>query len=68
VPDGAAVGSGIAMGLAWGTGSLLLPLSGLLGDQIGVRGGAVASVPLFLLATALALHPALRRPTQGRSV
>ncbi len=68
VPDGAAVGSGIAMGLAWGTGSLLLPLSGLLGDHIGVREGAVASVPLFLLATALALHPALRRRDVGHTV
>jgi FSR family fosmidomycin resistance protein-like MFS transporter len=67
VPDGAAVGSGIAMGLAWGTGSLLLPLSGALGDQIGVREGAVASVPLFLLATMLALHPALRRRAESRT-
>lgn len=53
VPDGAAVGSGIAMGLAWGAGSLLLPLSGMLGDLWGPRGGALASLPLYLLAVAL---------------
>lgn len=63
VPDGAAVGSGIAMGLAWGVGSLLLPLSGVLGDHWGPRGGALASLPLYLVATvlALALAAVLRR-------
>ena len=67
VPEGAAVGSGIAMGLAWGVGSLLLPVSGLMGDVLGVRGGALASLPLYLAAIAMALHPVLRRGARRRA-
>ncbi len=67
VPDGAAVGSGIAMGLAWGVGSLLLPVSGMLGDLWGPRGGALASLPLYGLAMALTvvLGGVLRRREVG---
>lgn len=64
-PGRAALNSGIVMGLAWATGSLGVLGTGLLGDAIGPRGAALASTPVVLLATALALHPALashRRP------
>jgi FSR family fosmidomycin resistance protein-like MFS transporter len=61
VPEGAATGSSVAMGLAWATGSLMLPLAGALGDAIGPRPAALAVLPTLLIATALALHPALRR-------
>ncbi len=61
VPAGRGVSSGIVMGLAWGTGALFLPLIGLVGDAVGPRMAALFAVPLFLLATALALHPTLRR-------
>jgi FSR family fosmidomycin resistance protein-like MFS transporter len=60
MPAGAAVSSGIAMGLAWAVGSMGVLLTGVLGDTIGARSAALASMPVLLLATLLALHPALR--------
>jgi len=60
LPDGAAVGSGIVMGLAWGVGSLGVLVTGGLGDWIGPRGAAMVSMPVLLLGTVLALHPSLR--------
>jgi FSR family fosmidomycin resistance protein-like MFS transporter len=60
MPSGAAVGSGIAMGLAWAVGSTGVLLTGVLGDAIGARSAALASAPVILVATLLALHPALR--------
>jgi FSR family fosmidomycin resistance protein-like MFS transporter len=61
VPRGAAVGSGVAMGLAWGVGSLLLPVAGALADAVGPREAAMISVCSFGLAFALASSRALRR-------
>lgn len=61
MPAGAAVGSGIAMGLAWAVGSAGVLLTGVLGDAIGARSAALASVPVLLVGTMLAVHPALRR-------
>jgi FSR family fosmidomycin resistance protein-like MFS transporter len=61
VPRAAAVGSGIAMGLAWAAGSALLPMAGMLGDAIGPRGAALISVCSFAFAFALASRPGLRR-------
>jgi FSR family fosmidomycin resistance protein-like MFS transporter len=61
MPAGAAVGSGIAMGLAWAVGSAGVLLTGVLGDAIGARSAALASTPVILVATLLAMHPALRR-------
>lgn len=61
VPQAAAVGSGIAMGLAWAAGSALLPVAGLLGDAIGPRSAALISVCAFGFAFLLASRPALRR-------
>jgi FSR family fosmidomycin resistance protein-like MFS transporter len=60
LPDSAAVGSGIVMGLAWGVGSLGVLVTGALGDWIGPREAAMVSMPALLLGTALALHPRLR--------
>jgi FSR family fosmidomycin resistance protein-like MFS transporter len=60
LPDSAAVGSGIVMGLAWGVGSLGVLVTGALGDWIGPRGAAMVSMPALLIGTALALHPKLR--------
>lgn len=61
VPRGAAVGSGIAMGLAWATGSLLLPLAGMLADAVGPREAGLVAVSAFGVAFLLASRPALRR-------
>ncbi|MFH1765455.1 MAG: MFS transporter [Gemmatimonadota bacterium] len=60
LPDSAAVGSGIVMGLAWGVGSLGVLVTGALADWIGPREAAMVSMPALLLGTALALHPRLR--------
>jgi MFS transporter, DHA1 family, multidrug resistance protein len=54
VPAGAAVGSGIVMGLAWATGSLGVLVTGALGDVLGAQTAALASVPVGLLAALLA--------------
>ncbi len=61
LPTGASVGSGIVMGLAWGTGALGVGLVGVLGDFVGAQSAALTAMPMFLLGAALALHPALRR-------
>ena len=61
LPAGAAVSSGIVMGLAWAAGSLGVVLTGMLGDAIGPRTAAFVSMPAILIGTLLALHPALRR-------
>ena len=60
LPTGASVGSGIVMGLAWGTGSLGVGLVGILGDVVGAQSAALAAMPFFLVGAVLALHPALR--------
>ncbi len=61
LPTGASVGSGIVMGLAWGTGTLGVGPVGVLGDLVGAQSAALAAMPMFLLGAGLALHPALRR-------
>jgi FSR family fosmidomycin resistance protein-like MFS transporter len=69
LPAGAAVSSGIVMGLAWAVGSVGVLLTGALGDWIGPREAAMVSMPALLGGTLLALHPALREGTArtGRS-
>jgi FSR family fosmidomycin resistance protein-like MFS transporter len=63
-PGGAAVGAGIAMGLAWATGSIGVLGVGVLGDAWGAQTAALAAMPVMLLGTAFALHPSLpRRPS-----
>jgi FSR family fosmidomycin resistance protein-like MFS transporter len=60
LPEGAAVSSGIVMGLGWAIGSLGVLVTGAMGDWIGPREAALVSMPAILVGTLLALHPALR--------
>jgi len=60
VPEGAALSSGIVMGLAWAVGSLAVLGTGILGDWIGPREAAMVSMPVLLIGTFLALQPRLR--------
>ncbi len=66
VPNSAAVGSGVVMGLAWAGGSVGVLGTGVLGDLIGARAAALVSIPALFLGTALAFHPALRAYRQAR--
>ena len=60
MPEGTAVSSGIVMGLAWVPGSLGVLASGALADQIGSVAAAAWSMPILLVGSVLALHPALK--------
>lgn len=59
VPGRTSASSGIVMGLAWAAGSLGVVATGALGDWIGPRMAALASMPTLVLGVVLALHPAL---------
>lgn len=61
IPDGAAATSGIVMGLAWALGSVGVLGTGLLADAVGPATASALSVPMLLVGTLLALHPALAR-------
>ena len=61
LPTGTAIGSAIVMGLAWATGSVGVLATGILADVVGPRTATLASMPIVLLAVALASRPALRR-------
>jgi FSR family fosmidomycin resistance protein-like MFS transporter len=60
LPHGAAVSSGIAMGLAWAAGSVGVLGTGALADLVGPQPATVATMPVLFLAMLLALHPSLR--------
>ncbi len=60
IPDGAAVGSGVVMGLAWAAGSVGVLATGVLADSAGPVFAAAVSMPLILFGALLAAHPALR--------
>jgi FSR family fosmidomycin resistance protein-like MFS transporter len=60
MPDSKAVGSGIVMGLAWATGSVMVIGFGFLANSTGPRTAAILSLPLLAIGTVLAFHPALR--------
>ena len=60
LPGGAAVSSGIVMGLAWATGSLGVLGVGVLADALGAAPATLFVMPIIVLAVALALHPSLR--------
>jgi FSR family fosmidomycin resistance protein-like MFS transporter len=60
LPESAAVGTGIVMGLAWAVGSFGVLVTGALGDWIGPREAAMVSMPALLLGTVLASQRALR--------
>lgn len=66
VPEGAALSSGIVMGLAWAVGSLGVLGTGALGDWIGPREAAMVSMPALLVGTVLALQPRLRETGRRR--
>lgn len=61
VPAGAALTSGVVMGLAWAVGSVGVLGTGALGDIVGARDAALASIPLMLVAAALGASGRLRR-------
>jgi len=62
VPRGAAVGSGVVMGLAWATGSFGVLLTGVIADRVGPQAAAMATMPVILVAMALAAHRGLAAP------
>ena len=64
VPSGAAVTSGIVMGLAWATGSLGVLVTGTLADVIGPQQATLLSMPVIVVAIVLALHPALKQSAE----
>lgn len=65
-PKGKSMVSSLMMGLAFGTGGMLAPVTGKLGDLFGVRPvlGLVAMVPLLTIA----LVPMLPERHRGRSL
>ena len=66
VPEGAALMSGVVMGLAWAAGSVLVLGTGAVGDAFGPRTAALASTPVMLIAAALAAQPGLARHGRPR--
>jgi FSR family fosmidomycin resistance protein-like MFS transporter len=60
LPEGAAVSSGIVMGLAWAAGSVGVLGIGVVADVIGPRSAALWAMPALLAAAGLALVPALK--------
>lgn len=60
LPEGAAVSSGIVMGLAWGLGSIGVLFVGIVADHVGAQVAATWSMPALGLAALLTLHPAIR--------
>lgn len=60
MPGSKAVSSGIVMGLAWATGSVVVIGFGFVADAIGPRSAAIVSLPLLAIGTSLAFHPALQ--------
>jgi len=60
VPSGAAVSSGIVMGLAWAAGSVGVLATGAAADAVGPLLATLATMPVILFAVLLASHPALR--------
>ncbi len=64
-PRGAAVSSGVVMGLAWAAGSLGVLGTGVLADVIGPQPATLLSMPFLLVAVGLASHPALKGVPPG---
>jgi FSR family fosmidomycin resistance protein-like MFS transporter len=59
VPESAAMGSAIVMGLAWAAGSVGLLGTGIMGDMWGPRLAGLVSVPILFIGTFLCFHPKL---------
>lgn len=68
MPSGAAVSSGIVMGLAWATGSVGVLGTGALADAVGPLQATLVSMPVMAAAAVLALHPATRRHRRAPAV
>ena len=66
LPDARSAAAGIAMGLAWATGSVGVLGAGALADAVGPRMAQLTTTPVLLIATALALAPPLARLEQNR--
>jgi FSR family fosmidomycin resistance protein-like MFS transporter len=56
MPSGAALSSGIVMGLAWATGSIAMLGVGVIADQVGPQNAALLAMPLMLLGAVLAAY------------
>ncbi len=67
MPGGTAASSAIVMGLAWVPGSLGVLGAGALADQMGPVAAAAWSMPILLVGTLLALHPALKAYSRAPS-
>jgi len=67
LPEGAAAGSGIVMGLAWAAGSVGVLGTGVLADAVGPQPAALASVPALLVAVFLAARGVLRGAGTART-
>ncbi|MGI9627877.1 MAG: MFS transporter [Longimicrobiales bacterium] len=65
LPEAASSAAGIAMGLAWATGSLGVLMVGALADATGPQFAQLAAMPTLFIGTALALGPALRSTGAG---
>lgn len=63
-PVGAATVSSLMMGFAWGMGSVMVPLVGVLGDQLGLPRALLAISFVPLLAALLAAQ----LPERARSL
>jgi FSR family fosmidomycin resistance protein-like MFS transporter len=64
-PVSAATVSSLMMGFAWGVGSLLAPVVGIVGDNLGLNVALSITSAVPLLAAAFALPLPRRVPTHG---
>ncbi len=67
-PVSAATVSSLMMGFAWGSGALLAPLVGMLGDTVGLSFALLATAAIPLLAAAVAMRLPARAPQTFRNV
>ena len=67
-PVGAATVSSLMMGFAWGMGSVMVPLVGVLGDRLGLPSALLAISFVPLLAALLAAQLPERARSQGDGV
>ncbi|MDH3225068.1 MAG: MFS transporter [Gemmatimonadota bacterium] len=68
LPGAASAAAGIAMGLAWATGSVAVMGVGVAADMVGPVGAQVGAMPVLLVASLVALGKGLRpfaRPSHG---
>ena len=67
VPESAAMGSAVVMGLAWATGSVGLLVTGVIGDTMGAQNAGLVSVPVLLCATWLCFNPRIQLYRRARN-